>query len=44
MDVLTDTEMPDRCTDAPQKTPRHMGCTGPQSPYNIWGTYCVAGT
>ena len=36
MDVLTDTEMPDRCTDALQKTPRHMGCTdAPKSPWHM---------
>ena len=36
MDVPTDTEMPDRCTDGPQKTPRHMGCTDvPKSPLHM---------
>ena len=39
MDVLTDTKMPDRCTDASQKTPRHGVYMCPPSPNdmgNIW--------
>ena len=51
MDALADTDMPDRCTNAPQKTSEHMGCTdAPKVPMTygehngIWGTYrCTEG-
>ena len=45
MDGLKDTELPDRCTDAPLKTPRHMRCTYcPPSPHDIWRTYGIGRT
>ena len=44
MDVLTDTEMPDRSVDAHQKTSRCMRCTDAPNPQDIWGTYGIGGT
>ena len=41
MDVLTDTEIHDRCTDGPPKTPRHGGTDVHQSLHDIWGTYNI---
>ena len=35
MDVLIDTEMPDRCTDAPQKTQDIWGVQMLTSPHDI---------
>ena len=40
MDVLRDTEMPDRCTDVPQKTKRCMGCTDVEG---VWGIQMYGG-
>ena len=45
MDVLTDKEMLDSCTNVSQIYPRHMGCTdAPPSPHDKWGTYGIGGT
>ena len=41
MEVLTDTEMPHRCTDVPPKRPQDMGCTDvPLGPMTL-GTYGI---
>ena len=45
MDVLTDTEMPDRCTDVPKRLQDIWGVQmPPQSPSDIWGTYSTGET
>ena len=36
MDVLTDTKMPDRCSDASPKDPMTWGVQMPPSTHDIW--------
>ena len=42
MDVLTDTEMPDRGPDSTPKDPMTCGVYG--CPHDIWGTHGIGGT
>ena len=41
MDVLTDTEVPERCADAPQRSKDIWHVQKPLSPHDIWGTYTM---